>query len=31
MTNIPIAKTIEITVSPEGATTIKTMGFTGGS
>ena len=25
------AKTIEITVSPEGATSIKTSGFTGGS
>jgi hypothetical protein len=24
-------KTIEITVSPEGATSIKTLGFTGGS
>ena len=24
-------KTIEITVSPEGATSIKTQGFTGGS
>jgi hypothetical protein len=24
-------RTIEITVSPEGATTIKTLGFTGGS
>ena len=31
MTNIPTAKTIEITVSPAGATTIKTTGFTGGS
>jgi hypothetical protein len=27
----PTTKTIEITVSPEGATTIKTSGFTGGS
>ena len=25
------ARTIEITVSPEGATSIKTSGFTGGS
>jgi hypothetical protein len=29
--NIPTTKTIEITVSPEGATSIKTSGFTGGS
>ena len=27
----PTTKTIEITVSPEGATSIKTTGFTGGS
>jgi hypothetical protein len=27
----PNEKKIEITVSPEGATSIKTMGFTGGS
>ena len=27
----PTAKTIEITVSPEGATSIKTSGFTGSS
>lgn len=27
----PTTKTIEITVSPEGATSIKTAGFTGGS
>jgi hypothetical protein len=27
----PNIKTIEITVSPEGATSIKTSGFTGGS
>jgi hypothetical protein len=27
----PTPKTIEITVSPEGATSIKTTGFTGGS
>jgi hypothetical protein len=27
----PTTKTIEITVSPEGATSIKTSGFTGGS
>ena len=27
----PTSKTIEITVSPEGATSIKTSGFTGGS
>ena len=26
----PTTKTIEITVSPEGATSIKTSGFTGG-
>ena len=29
--NIPTTKTIEITVSPEGATSIKTTGFTGPS
>ena len=27
----PTSKTIEITVSPEGGTSIKTSGFTGGS
>ena len=27
----PTTKTIEITVSPEGTTSIKTSGFTGGS
>ncbi len=27
----PTTKTIEITVSPQGATSIKTSGFTGGS
>lgn len=27
----PSTKTIEITVSPQGATSIKTSGFTGGS
>ena len=27
----PSNKTIEITVSPQGATSIKTVGFTGGS
>jgi hypothetical protein len=27
----PATKTIEITVSPEGTTSIKTSGFTGGS
>ncbi|MFM7135683.1 MAG: DUF2997 domain-containing protein [Planctomycetota bacterium] len=27
----PTTKTIEITVSPEGATSIKTSGFTGGA
>ncbi len=27
----PTTKTIEITVSPEGATSIKTAGFSGGS
>jgi hypothetical protein len=27
----PTSKTIEVTVSPEGATSIKTTGFTGGS
>ena len=27
----PTSKTIEITVSPEGATSIKTSGFSGGS
>ena len=27
----PTTKIIEITVSPEGATSIKTSGFTGGS
>lgn len=31
MTSIPTTKTIEITVSPEGATSIKTSGFTGSS
>ena len=31
MTNTPTPKTIEITVSPEGATSIKTTGLTGGS
>ena len=31
MMSIPTTKTIEITVSPEGATSIKTTGFTGGS
>jgi hypothetical protein len=31
MTSNPTTKTIEITVSPEGATSIKTTGFTGGS
>jgi len=32
MTSIPTTtKTIEITVTPEGATSIKTSGFTGGS
>ena len=31
MTNTPMTKTIEITVSPEGATSIKTSGFIGGS
>lgn len=33
MTSIPTtnSKTIEITVSPEGATSIKTSGFTGSS
>ena len=31
MTNTSTSKTIEITVSPEGATSIKTSGFTGGS
>jgi len=31
MTSTPTPKTIEITVSPEGATSIKTSGFTGGS
>jgi hypothetical protein len=30
-TNTPTSKTIEITVSPEGATSIKTAGFTGSS
>ncbi len=29
--NTPTTKTIEITVTPEGATSIKTVGFTGGS
>jgi hypothetical protein len=29
--SIPTTKTIEITVSPEGAVNIKTSGFTGGS
>ena len=27
----PTSKTIEVTVTPEGATSIKTTGFTGGS
>ena len=31
MTSNPTTKTIEITVSPEGATSIKTSGFIGGS
>ncbi len=31
MTSTPTTKTIEITVSPEGATSIKTSGFTGSS
>lgn len=31
MTSTPTAKTIEITVSPKGATSIKTSGFTGSS
>ena len=31
MTSTPTTKTIEITVSPEGATSIKTSGFAGGS
>jgi hypothetical protein len=31
MTSNPTTKTIEITVSPEGAASIKTTGFTGGS
>jgi hypothetical protein len=31
MTSTPTTKTIEITVSPQGATTIKTSGFIGGS
>ena len=31
MTNTPMTTTIEITVSPEGATSIKTSGFIGGS
>ncbi|MFM7520709.1 MAG: DUF2997 domain-containing protein [Planctomycetota bacterium] len=31
MTSTPTTKKIEITVSPEGATSIKTSGFTGGS
>ena len=31
MTSPPTTKTIEITVSPEGATSIKTSGFTGSS
>ena len=31
MTNTSTSKTIEITVSPEGATSIKTSGFSGGS
>jgi len=30
-TTTPSTKTIEITVSPEGATSIKTSGFTGSS
>jgi len=29
--NTPTSRTIEITVSPEGATSIKTSGFTGSS
>ncbi len=29
--NTPTSKTIEITVTPEGATSIKTSGFSGGS
>ena len=29
--SIPTTKTIEITVSPDGATSIKTTGFTGSS
>jgi hypothetical protein len=31
MTSTPTTKTIEITVSPEGATSIKTSGFKGSS
>ena len=31
MTSTPTTKTIEITVSPEGATSIKTSGFVGSS
>ena len=31
MMSTPTTKTIEITVSPEGATSIKTSGFSGGS
>ena len=31
MTNAPTSKTIEITVSPAGAVSIKTSGFTGSS
>ena len=31
MTSTPTTNTIEITVSPEGATSIKTSGFAGGS
>jgi hypothetical protein len=31
MTSTPTTKTIEITVTPEGATSIKTSGFTGSS
>ncbi|MFM8705534.1 MAG: DUF2997 domain-containing protein [Planctomycetia bacterium] len=31
MTSTPTTKTIEITVSPEGTTSIKTTGFNGGS
>jgi len=31
MMSIPTTRTIEITVSPEGATSIKTSGFAGGS